>query len=228
MLHVEDCHTETRFDGRDDARGAFALDNDRVVVACLAKEPLCDRSIEPARAKRNQWDRTVFFEGKIWRSEPTKSIVAKDDIVLLDLVREHLNECQVEFAGSQPRPDDAAQSDARVHPDKRMLDAEPADDVGDLIDLRFIVTAQSDRSRQFSKLQTCDCFVMCGQNLLRMSEQLVTHLCWLDRLAITHEQCVTKALFEPLNLPTHGGLGQMQARGGARKAPGFDDRSQGP
>ena len=51
--------------------------------------------------------------------------------------------------------------------------------VGDLIDLRLVVTSKPDGAGQLSQLQAGDGLVMCRQNTFRMGEQFVAPSRWV-------------------------------------------------
>ncbi len=80
---------------------------------------------------------------------------------------------RVEFAGAKPCTDDAAQPDAGMHPHPRVLLSKAPDDVGDLIDLRFVITPEAYGAGELTQPQSGYGVVVCRKECVRHGS--VTH-----------------------------------------------------
>ena len=126
-----------------------AVDND-VFEPSISQESFGDRTVKSTWPKGDQWNRSIFFQRKVGRSKPPKPVVAQNRVGVFHILGQYLDDGQVQLAGSEPCPYNAAQPNAGMDAHATVLGAEAANDVCNLIDLRLIVAPQTHGAGQLA------------------------------------------------------------------------------
>ena len=143
VLLVKHRHAEPSFYSSNNARGTLAFDHNDVFEPSISQESFGDRTVKSTWPKGDQWNRSIFFQRKVGRSKPPKPVVAQNRVGVFHILGQYLDDGQVQLAGSEPCPYNAAQPNTGMDAHATVLGAEAANDVCNLIDLRLIVAPQT-------------------------------------------------------------------------------------